>query len=438
MTLVVATDLGPSATRLTRLAARLAHRRGEPLRLVHVSTDPRAGAVVGTTEDHLLDDARRQLAEAASTLHDLPGLRVETEVCVGPVPEALAAAAERVVATLLLVGDTRRKRSAWRASMLEALARRVRVPLWVLRAPEGVEAWLDGAGPLRVVVGSDLGAASTRALQCVAPLRALGDVDATLVTVVSPAEATAARALPPPLDPDAMPPALTAAITRDLRSQLETAGVADMAVQCLVGEAAPAAHLAVYAASSHSHLVVVGGRPRAWIDTLWHRSVAQAMLHEASTNVLIVPHDLATPPVETAPRFRSALVATDLSELGDRAIPYACALVEGGGVVHVVYVLDAGPLAPRSVVHRDPTLERQLVERVPGDAAARGVAVHAHVLLGRPAEAITALAVQLGVDVICVGSQGRTGLSAAVLGSVARGVIAVAPCPVLVAPRPRA
>jgi universal stress protein A len=55
------------------------------------------------------------------------------------------------------------------------------------------------------------------------------------------------------------------------------------------------------------------------------------------------------------------------------------------------------------------------------------------VLLGQPvAAAITGFARATGVDLIVIGSHGRTGLARLVVGSVAEAVVRTAPCPVLV------
>ena len=55
-----------------------------------------------------------------------------------------------------------------------------------------------------------------------------------------------------------------------------------------------------------------------------------------------------------------------------------------------------------------------------------------HVRLEAPAEEIAQLASDLEADLVIVGTHGRRGLSRILLGSVAEGVVRLAPCPVLV------
>lgn len=51
---------------------------------------------------------------------------------------------------------------------------------------------------------------------------------------------------------------------------------------------------------------------------------------------------------------------------------------------------------------------------------------------GHPVTTITALAKRTNADLIVMGTQGRTGLKRALIGSVAERVVRLAPCPVLV------
>ena len=57
---------------------------------------------------------------------------------------------------------------------------------------------------------------------------------------------------------------------------------------------------------------------------------------------------------------------------------------------------------------------------------------HQMVIEGDPAEEILKLANEIGVELIAMGSRGRTGLLGAVLGSVSRKVLDRASCPVLI------
>jgi len=63
------------------------------------------------------------------------------------------------------------------------------------------------------------------------------------------------------------------------------------------------------------------------------------------------------------------------------------------------------------------------------DAAGRFHTTHIHV--GQPAEVIGRMAGELGCELIVMGSHGLGGLAGLVMGSVARRVLHLAPCPIL-------
>ena len=65
----------------------------------------------------------------------------------------------------------------------------------------------------------------------------------------------------------------------------------------------------------------------------------------------------------------------------------------------------------------------------PGTSAAEPVV---RLELGDPAETLAAVASDEGAEMLVVGSRGRGALTAALMGSVSRALVAVAPCPVVV------
>jgi nucleotide-binding universal stress UspA family protein len=120
---------------------------------------------------------------------------------------------------------------------------------------------------------------------------------------------------------------------------------------------------------------------------------------------------------------RDVLVATDFSEGADAAVrtahAYARALGARLHVLHVTWPEEIG------VTELFAALKASLGDAVPVDVAARH---------GDPAEEIVRYARSHGVDLIVVGTHGRSGVSRAVLGSVAERVARHAPCPVLTVP----
>jgi nucleotide-binding universal stress UspA family protein len=139
------------------------------------------------------------------------------------------------------------------------------------------------------------------------------------------------------------------------------------------------------------------------------------------------------------------LAATDLSALGNRAVPFAYTLLGRGGIVELCYVHERPlPSPPYAYESRDGALnderreeiEARLRSLVPKNAEALGITTHINIVDGGHAgEAIVAAAERLHADSITLGSHGRSGVARALVGSVADTVMRHARRPVLVVPQ---
>lgn len=126
---------------------------------------------------------------------------------------------------------------------------------------------------------------------------------------------------------------------------------------------------------------------------------------------------------------QQVLVATDFSPSSDRALEVAREYARGWGArLHVLHVV---PLV------QDPVPQPRLDELA--RAAGQGLPIQTAVVSGVPAAEIVRYAARHAIDLIVVGTHGRTGVSRTLLGSVAERVVRTSPCPVLTVPRePRA
>ncbi len=139
--------------------------------------------------------------------------------------------------------------------------------------------------------------------------------------------------------------------------------------------------------------------------------------------------------------FRSILVATDFSDVSEQALDYALSLCETLGarlyIVHA-YTLPAyiAPIEgsfvapPEYVTALSHRLQQKLDEQH-ARAKKRVQEVEAKLVLGVSYTEIPRLADELGVDLIVVGTHGRTGLRHAVMGSVAERIVRLSSRPVL-------
>jgi nucleotide-binding universal stress UspA family protein len=142
--------------------------------------------------------------------------------------------------------------------------------------------------------------------------------------------------------------------------------------------------------------------------------------------------------------IRRILVPIDFSEASRAAFDYAIELARSvGASVDVLHVWEVPTfLAPgsavvvgasgTSLVEMVRTAAEDGLEKFVTDAAARGAKVNEwRAEPGSPAFAITEAARTAEYDLIVIGTHGRTGLSRALIGSVAERVVRHAPCPVL-------
>lgn len=149
------------------------------------------------------------------------------------------------------------------------------------------------------------------------------------------------------------------------------------------------------------------------------------------------------------PAVHTVLAPTDFSELANHAIPHAYSVVDDGGTVHLVHVVEVteplktpNPLYAHYVPGRTPTPEEkrrqhaELAERLrelaPADAGARSIRTEVHVAEADDvATAIVEKAEQVDASLVCIGTHGRSALIKAFLGSVASAVLADSARPVL-------
>ena len=138
--------------------------------------------------------------------------------------------------------------------------------------------------------------------------------------------------------------------------------------------------------------------------------------------------------------FSRILVPTDFSAPSDAALEYA-RVVAGtlGASVHVLHVMDAPaitcPMCSAVFVDESPPIDTEAFEdariRLAHRVTANDRIQHAattDIVFGAPARAIVSYATEREMDLIIMGTHGRSGVAH---GSVAARVVRAAPCPVL-------
>jgi len=144
--------------------------------------------------------------------------------------------------------------------------------------------------------------------------------------------------------------------------------------------------------------------------------------------------------IKSKPR-RQVIIATDGSETANEAADFGIEMIGcSGAKVYAVYVIDTTPYrsVPLDKIWSDKVLEefekegREATSYIEKIGKAAGVEVESRVLKGHPAEKIVTFAEDNNIDMIIMGSLGKSGYERVLLGSVSEKVIRHAKIPVLI------
>ncbi|ELZ59092.1 MULTISPECIES: universal stress protein [unclassified Haloferax] len=145
--------------------------------------------------------------------------------------------------------------------------------------------------------------------------------------------------------------------------------------------------------------------------------------------------------------YEHILVPTDGSDAAEYAVEQAVDIASKyGATVHALYVVDVDATSYSLGTEQVDRIRQGHLDDMPevkeaadaatgyvADAAAEhGLAVREHVVPGEPARAIRKFVEDNDIDLVVMGSHGRSGLSRVVLGSVTERVLRRTRLPVLV------
>jgi nucleotide-binding universal stress UspA family protein len=183
-------------------------------------------------------------------------------------------------------------------------------------------------------------------------------------------------------------------------------------------------------------LVVMGTHGRTGFQRFLLGSVAEKVVRHAPCSVLTVRNE----PNPELPLFRNVVCPIDFSDSAKQALELAAKLVPTqAATVTLLHVLDlpiaysGEPLAGSFVRDLDRRSAEVLAQWADQLRAKLPVPVVTRTVIGAPGPEIIQFLDHNPVDLVVVGSHGRTGLRRVLLGSVAEKLVRHANCPVLVA-----
>jgi nucleotide-binding universal stress UspA family protein len=183
-------------------------------------------------------------------------------------------------------------------------------------------------------------------------------------------------------------------------------------------------------------LCVVGTHGRTGMKRMMMGSVAERVARRTPCDVLIIPQEQE----KDTHVGRNILFASDFSPASELAGDTAAALVDlFDSPLHMLHVVNPtqGVLpGSKDLYPESEETRRQMVDRLDTLRAQKFAGddrVVTEVVIDRsPAAAICRYAERESIDLIVVGTHGRTGLARLLIGSVAERVVRHAPCAILV------
>jgi nucleotide-binding universal stress UspA family protein len=180
----------------------------------------------------------------------------------------------------------------------------------------------------------------------------------------------------------------------------------------------PFAAIVAEAEKLKPQLVIIGRYGRTAMERLFMGSITARVIGLSPINVLVVPR-------EASLAFQRLLIASDGSSYSDAALMEATAMAAQAGseLLGVAVAREEGEISET----------QEILHRMLTAANREGVAFQGISPQGLAAdEGIIQVALENRVDLIIMGSHGRTGFKRLLMGSVTERVIGQAPCPVLV------
>jgi nucleotide-binding universal stress UspA family protein len=197
----------------------------------------------------------------------------------------------------------------------------------------------------------------------------------------------------------------------------DAAADVDVAVRTAIREGTPHEALLDYATEHGVDLIVMGTHGRTGVDRYLLGSVAEKLIRTSHVPVVTVRgYDGAAGPTD----YDDVLVPTDGSETATRATDHAIAVAAAfDATVHVLHAADGesgGDAATEAIADRVRAAGLDAVSRVrPGKA---------HAVIGD-------YVAEYDVDIVVMGTHGRSGLNRVLMGSVAANTVRTVDVPVL-------
>ncbi|MDC1142884.1 universal stress protein [Planctomycetota bacterium] len=219
----------------------------------------------------------------------------------------------------------------------------------------------------------------------------------------------------------------------------------DLEISRLVLSGTPDKEIAEHAKRVNADVIIIGTHGHGAIARFFLGSVADKVIHAATCPVIVtkMPRGEIKHPVKKEKPINKVLFPTDFSDTATAALDRAIALTEDfDAELYVLHVVDDSLISTRVDSERKIILKElrnhalaEMKSKLP-DHLIENFDTIAAVTKGNPAEEIAAFAESHHIDMVVMGSHGRTGFDRALMGSVASKVVRLTHCPVFLETQP--
>jgi nucleotide-binding universal stress UspA family protein len=180
-------------------------------------------------------------------------------------------------------------------------------------------------------------------------------------------------------------------------------------------------------------LIVAGTHGRRGVQHWLMGSVCERLLRRVSVPILTVANAKKT----DVGKIKRILVATDLSDTSSEVAAWASSIAEKYGsnitVLHVTdFVMGGVPHLYRDAVLQG--INAEMKQLLPVPTQNLNIDIETRVEFGIPFRVVLAVAEQEKIDLIVLGTHGKSALERTLLGSTAERIVRGASCPILAIP----
>jgi len=217
---------------------------------------------------------------------------------------------------------------------------------------------------------------------------------------------------------------------------IETMADDSSVVQTAVLRGEPKKKILSYATEIDAELIVMGTHGRSGVSRFVAGSVTEHVVRRAEIPVLSVR---ASEQTEPADGYDEILVPTDGSDAAGAAVDHGLELARAADArAHAVTVLDTGDMAasptlspPTEIVKQLETEHQNATDEIAAQAREDGLAATTAVLEGRPGTELLEYIDDHGIDLVVMGTHGRSGIDRLLLGSTTERLLRHASAPIL-------